>query len=305
MPRIPVPLDTDPGLDDAFAIMLAAQVANIVGITTVSGNAAIQHTTRNALALAQLLELDVPVHQGAAQPLVAPAQHATHIHGEEGFGGVTLPPTGVTVAGTDAADYLLQAASQHEGLWIVAIGPLTNLAVAVQRDPQFASRVAGISIMGGSTSHGNVTAAAEFNIWADPEAADVVFRSGAQLRMCGLNLTRQVLTSPDWLSRLAGMNNPRAALAAELLAYLHTRMLHNTGQPRAPMHDPCAVLAVTHPHLLQLQPRHCVVECKGEHTRGMTLVDARDTRELAPANMDVAYQIDAPAAQQLILDALH
>ena len=250
-------IDCDPGHDDALALLLADHLADVVGITTVSGNAPLPAVTANALGLKTLMQGDVPVHAGAAGPL-APGdgqpRHATHVHGESGLDGVDVPPA-ASPAGDDAVGFLLDASRRETDLWLVAIGPLTNVAAAISRDPGFVGRLAGISIMGGSTRGGNVTAAAEFNIWADPEAADLVFRSGAGIRLCGLNLTHQLKTSAALLERIQAMGSARSTLAAQTVAYLHGRMLALTGEAAAALHDPCAVLAVTHPALFEFQSR--------------------------------------------------
>jgi inosine-uridine nucleoside N-ribohydrolase len=164
--------------------------------------------------------------------------------------------------------------------------------------------LSGISIMGGSVGGGNVTAAAEFNIWADPEAADLVFRSGARIRLCGLNLTHQLKSDAALVERLAGSGSRCGAFAAQLLRFLHERMRALTGEPRAALHDPCAVLAVTHPELFQFEPRPLSVELTGTHTRGMTVVDERfSARDQAP-QIEVAYALDARRALGLLLAAL-
>ena len=154
---VPVVLDCDPGHDDVLAIVTAAHDTELVGITTVAGNAALVHTTRNALATVELMGIDVPVHSGAAGPLVGDARHATHVHGDEGLEGVDVPEPHRAIAGDDAAGFIVETARATPGLWIVAVGPLTNVAVALQRAPALATELAGISIMGGGT-FGNATA---------------------------------------------------------------------------------------------------------------------------------------------------
>lgn len=302
--KLNVIVDTDPGHDDVVAILVAHHFCNLLGITTVSGNVGIELTTRNALALVEHLGVDLPVHKGASRPLVGEAQHAEFVHGETGLGGVDLPPPQLVPVSEDAVAYLLDSSRNTDNLWIVAIGPLTNLALALQQDPEFASRIAGITVMGGSTGAGNVTAAAEFNIWADPEAADVVFRSGARLLMCGLNLTHQIQTSDELVAHLQSRSEPTAALLANLFLYLNDRMEALVGERRSSMHDPCAVLAITHPHLFEFGERAVSVELTGTHTRGMTLVDERTMRRRAEPNVEVAFQIDAQAAWSLILECL-
>ncbi|HEX7022416.1 MAG TPA: nucleoside hydrolase, partial [Trueperaceae bacterium] len=177
-PRVIV--DCDPGLDDAIALMLAARYCQPLGITTVSGNVGLTHTTRNALAIAELLDCDVPVHAGAERPLLVESGHSGYIHGETGLGATTLPAPRKHPASADAVRFIVDTARREEGVWLLALGPLTNIALALRSAPDIVGRLAGISLMGGSTSVGNVTPAAEFNIWADPEAADMVFASGAR-----------------------------------------------------------------------------------------------------------------------------
>jgi inosine-uridine nucleoside N-ribohydrolase len=186
----------------------------------------------------------------------------------------------------------------------VAIGPLTNVARAIERDPGFVQRLAGISIMGGSTAGGNATAAAEFNVWADPEAADVVFRSGARMRLCGLNLTHQLKTSAALLARIEALDTPRARCAAQVVRYLHGRMLELRGEATAALHDPCAVLAVTHPELFEFRRRPVAVELAGTLTRGMTVIDERFSAREVALQVEVAYRIDAVIAFECLFDAL-
>ncbi|MFP6814885.1 MAG: nucleoside hydrolase [Pseudomonadales bacterium] len=301
-------VDCDPGHDDAVALLLAHAYADVLGVTTVSGNAPLEHTTHNALAVLELLGASTPVHSGAARPLVGEPRHATHVHGEDGLGGASLPVLRSDVAGVDAAGFLIQTTRAYSDVWIVAIGPLTNVALALQRDPSLAERVAGISIMGGSATFGNVTAAAEFNIWADPEAADVVFRSGARVRMCGLNLTDQLRTSDSIIVQLRALGTKRADFVADLFEFLHQRMRGLIGVGESALHDPCAVFAVTHPQLLGFRTQAVAVELQGVHTRGMTVVDQRGFRraglETEQTNVEVAYELDADRAMVLVLEAI-
>ncbi len=294
-------IDCDPGHDDAIALILAHQHADVVGITTVSGNAPLAATTANALLVTALLGVDTPVHGGAAQPLVGEAVHAAAVHGESGLGGVDRLAHQRAPASADAVGFLLDAAAPD--IWIVAIGPLTNLALAIDRDPSWPRRVAGIVIMGGSTGVGNVTPVAEFNVFADPEAAARVFAAGARLTMCGLNLTHQLRSDDAMVERLRG-GRPPARFAAQVFDDLHDRMETLTGARAAALHDPCAVLAVTHPHLIGVEPRAVAVELDGALTRGMTVVDQRLGRPRRPPNTAVAYRLDAGPAMELVLAAL-
>lgn len=298
-----VVMDCDPGHDDAIALMVAHRHANVLGITTVSGNAPLADTSRNALALAELAGWQTPVHSGAAAPLSGKPLHATHVHGETGLGGAGLPEPTAPLASEDAVGFLLELSRRVNDLWIVGMGPLTNLALAIERDAAFVRRIAGISIMGGSATCGNVTRTAEFNIWADPEAAAVVFGAGAPLKMCGLNLTSQIRSHDGLIPRLAG-RGPLPELVARLFAFVHDRMQELVGERRAALHDPCAVLALTHPHLLRFEPRAVDVELAGRLTRGMTVVDERTLRRRDPPNVEVGYEIDADAALEVVLEAV-
>lgn len=294
-------IDCDPGHDDAVALILAHLHANVVGITTVSGNAPLVDTTRNALAVVELLGVDTPVHAGAARPLVEAPRHAAVVHGANGLGGVRLKEPSIGPASADAVAFILESTRRMPDTWLVPIGPLTNVAMALQRDPALVTRIAGISLMGGSAAVGNVTPAAEFNVWADPEAADVVFRSGARIRMSGLHLTHQLRSADLQAERLRAHGTPLAGFVAGLLEFLHDRMEDLIGERRAALHDPCAVLAVTHPELFDIEPAAVVVELTGEHTRGMTVVDLRTSRRRAPPNAEVAQRIDAGLAMDLVL----
>ncbi len=292
-------VDCDPGHDDVLAILTAAEYGELVGITTVAGNAALEHTTRNAIVTAELAGIDVPVHAGAAGPLSGPTRDAVHVHGDEGLAGVEIPAARRSAASDDGPGFIVETARARPGLWIVAVGPLTNVALAIQRDPELAQQVAGISIMGGGT-FGNATPAAEFNIWADPEAADVVFASGARIRLCGLDLTHQVCVDDPFLDRLEAAATPICEFTCALLRHYRARILELVDTDLAALHDPCAVLAVTHPDLFEFTNHRVRIELHGTHTRGMTVID----RRVARGPVEVAWRVDAPRALRLIGDAV-
>ncbi len=294
-------LDCDPGLDDAVAILVAAHHGDLVGITTVSGNVGLDHTTRNALAVAEMAELDVPVHQGAARPLVAEARDAARVHGPTGLGDVHLPEPARSAA-PGAVDFISDTARAVDGLQLVAIGPLTNVALALRNDPDLVGRLAGITVMGGSAGGGNVTAAAEFNIWADPEAAAIVFAEGTPVTMVGLNATHQVLFGPPEADRMRAAGPPAGTFAADLVAYAHRRGLE-AGHPATPLHDAVAVIAVTHPRLFATSRRPVAVELRGEHTRGMTVVDDRPSAD-GTGGCDVVRDVQADRVRELVVEAV-
>jgi inosine-uridine nucleoside N-ribohydrolase len=304
-PKPSIILDCDPGHDDAFAIMFAAKHCELLGITSVSGNVGLPLTTHNALIVTQLLNIDVPVHAGAAGPLIGEAAHAPDIHGKTGLGGPKLPKLTRKVASTNAVQFIIETVRNHDDVWLVPVGPLTNIALAIRQAPDIVRRIKGISIMGGSNSHGNRTPAAEFNIYADPEAADVVFTSGANIMMCGLNLTHQFRLGMSEVAAMKKMKNSVADFFGELLEFFLGTYSQRFGVLEAPVHDVCAVLAVTHPDVIHFEPRHVAVELHGEHTRGMTLVDERDFRNVAANyNAQVGISINRKKGIKVLLETI-
>ena len=300
-------IDCDPGHDDAIALILAHTIAHVQGITTVSGNTNIDNTTANALGVCALLESETPVYRGASHPLEREPVFGSQVHGSTGLGDVRLPDHHRVEETSDAVDYLLDGVEKDT--WVVAIGPLTNLALALQRDPDWGNRFAGISLMGGSTTTGNVTAVAEFNIFHDPEAAAIVFASGIPIKMSGLNLTTQFMTDQSTVETLRDSTRqiPKSSHIAEFAANcfenIHNALFAMGRKRRAALHDPCAVLALTHPELLQFEKRSVSVETKGDHTTGMTVVDERYWSRDS-STVEVGYKIDAEAAMSVVLTAL-
>ncbi|MCL4149728.1 UNVERIFIED_CONTAM: hypothetical protein GTU68_007564, partial [Idotea baltica] len=201
-------VDCDPGHDDAVALVAAAYHGDLVGITTVGGNAPLADVTTNALLTCQLFGIDVEVHAGAARPLVAEPRHAPEVHGVSGFAGSSLPELTRTVTSNSAIDYLIETIRGEEGLWLVPIGPLTNVALAFRQAPDLPDRLAGVSFMGGSATFGNHSAVAEFNVLVDPEAAAVVLGSGARIHMAGLDLTHQFPVDDALVSDVAAIDTP-------------------------------------------------------------------------------------------------
>jgi inosine-uridine nucleoside N-ribohydrolase len=305
MSRPAIILDCDPGHDDAIAMIAAARYTEILGITTVSGNVALEQTTRNALITSQILGIDVPVHSGADRPLVAERRHAEFIHGASGLDGPELPPLERRAAGSDAVRFIIDTVRSRDDVWLVAVGPLTNVALALRAAPDLSQRLRGISIMGGGLEYGNVTPAAEFNILADPEAADVVF--GARLRrlMAPLDLTHQFIIDQAAIARVRAVGGNAAAFTAGLLDFYGEAYARAfSGRKEGPLHDPCAVLALTHPELFESKGFHVAVELHGEHTRGMTLADRRGVRSDLQPNTEVMTRMDAAAALEVLLEAV-
>jgi len=304
MSKLPIILDCDPGHDDAIAIVVAAAHTDLLGITTVAGNAPLDRTTRNALIMVDLLGIDVAVHSGASRPLVAPPRHAGYIHGESGLDGADLPEPTKPVASANAVEFIVETCRATEGVWLVPTGPLTNVALALRAAPDLGGRIAGISLMGGGT-FGNRTAAAEFNIWADPDAAAMVFDYGGPLIMSGLDLTHQFQATPERIDLVRAVPGRLAALLADLLVFFSNAYVGNHDNMRgAAVHDPCAVMALTHPQLFQRAERHVVVETRGRHTAGMTLIDERTLLERPEPNCAVLTTVDADAAFDVVVQSI-
>ena len=314
---IPAILDCDTGHDDAMAILLAAGTLDLRGVTTVHGNASVENTTINTCKVLELAGLArVPVAVGAAQPLVRRISHAPGVHGVTGMDGPDLPSPSMQPIDEPAAEFIARTAAEVEGLHLVATGPLTNIGAALRaHGEELASRIAGISLMGGSTGVGNATAVAEFNVWADPDAADLVFRSGIPIRMVGLNVTRQVPATPEHRRRIRALGTRTAHAVAELLDFFSEQLRRRYGLPGASMHDPLAVSALDEPRVLRFEPMQVDVELSGTHTYGMTVCDHRHlsteaagmTRQRAPLghpNAEVAVAVDPERFWQRFIPVL-
>jgi purine nucleosidase len=281
-------LDCDPGIDDALAIAFAHghPGLNLIGITTVAGNVSLAKTTRNALAVSEFIGApSTPVTAGCAAPLVRPALDARTVHGETGLGGAKLPAPQREARSGHAIDYIIDTTRAAPGeITLVATGPLTNIAMAVRKEPRLTGWVKDFVIMGGSSGRGNTTPAAEFNIWADPEAAAAVFGAGWTVTMLGLDVTLKTGATAATLARMGELGS----LGTELLlpALNQYRAASEPGGP--PVHDVCAVVYVAEPTLFGLRPGRVEVETAGRLTAGMTVTDfqAQDLNALVAMTID-------------------
>jgi purine nucleosidase len=285
-------LDCDPGLDDALALLLAHGDPNIelVAVTTVGGNVSLEKTTKNALELREYVGFpDVPVAAGAGEPLTGAVKSAEHVHGEDGLGDVTLPRAVLPAAQIHAIDLIIETIRNAPGeIHLVATGPLTNIALALRKEPRLPEWVASFTIMGGSYTRGNATPAAEFNIYADPEAAAEVFAVGWRVTMVGLDLTLQAVVDEGIVDRMHQLGRLGVELIAPLATFW-TNPLEDEWDGQA-LHDVCAVAYVARPDLFTVKPARVDVELVGEFTRGMTVVDFHSDRPnaLVPMKLDVA-----------------
>ena len=296
----PILLDCDPGHDDAIALLLAlgSPELELLGVTTVAGNQTLEKTTANAIRVLELAGADVPVAAGAERPLVREPFVAAFVHGETGLDGPDLPPAQGRPVDEHAVDFL---AERIDGTTLVATGPLTNVALLLARHPEASPE--RIVLMGGAIAEGNVTPAAEFNIWADPEAAARVFASGLEVTMVGLDVTHQALLTDDHARRLRENGGRIGGVVADLLEFysaFHKRVYDFGGSP---IHDAVAVAEVIRPELLELRELNVEIDCESTLCRGRTVVDVwkRTARE---PNAHVAVGIDAPGFVELLLERL-
>lgn len=310
MPKHRIIIDCDPGHDDMAAIVLAASSPDIeiAAFTTACGNAPIAKVTYNALRIVEALRLDVPVHAGAEFPLRHRYLYPTTFHGESGLdsAGADLPRPTRQADPLPAADAIIALADRHPGeITLVAIGPMTNLALALMRRPDVGQKLRQVVFMGGSTGAGNVTPAAEFNIWADPEAADIVFRSGVPLVMFGLNVTHQTEFGRNDLARLhAEGHGPFADI---MQFYCDVHYAHaGADAPGAPLHDPCAIAWLIRPELFRLEAHHghVIVSEGPEYGRTVVMPSDQSGREAGAAAVDVAVSVDGPELTELVTVAL-
>ena len=297
MKRFPVILDCDPGVDDAVAILLAKQLPelDVRAITTVAGNVEVEKTYANAHRILHVAKWEVPVYMGAAGPLVGTQVTATGIHGADGLGGVEVPGAVVpSVPEERAWDVIYREAVAAGGaLELIAVGPLTNLAIAFAKYRELPKLIRRIVIMGGAATLGNTTPAAEFNIYADPEAAEMVFQSGVPVHMVGLDVTLKSYLTASEIDAIAALGSEQAkffhGILQNVLAF-STKL----GLPGVSMHDPAAVLYAVDASLFQAEEAGVHVECKGSITRGKTVTDLYSDAQFEK-NAYVVTEVDRPA----------
>ena len=281
MEKKKVILDCDPGHDDAFAIMLAVQHLDVLGITTIGGNCTLENVTKNALKVLEVLGKPQNKH---------------------------------------AVDFIIDTVMNTDDVTLIATGPLTNIACAIHREPRIVERVKELSIMGGSVTFGNWTPTAEFNIFVDPEAAYKVFHSGMHVKMSGLNLTRQCCLTAEHVAEFRKIGTKAANLAADLTEFFIDSTVKSAKLTGANMHDACAVAWLIDPNLIKSAEMHIDIELKGELTRGMTVCDYRHLRGVDPAidlyrepqmdfrgekpNAEAALELDFPGFMELLYTTL-
>ena len=300
----PIVIDCDPGHDDAIALLLAlaSPEVELLGVTTTFGNQTIEKTTANALRVLELAgRTDVPVARGAAQPLARPLAVAAHVHGDSGLDGPALPPPSIAPVDLPAVEWLAAAvASSPQPVTLVPTGPLTNVARYLEEHGP--AGIERIVLMGGAIAEGNMTPAAEFNIWADPEAAQFVFGAGLDVTMIGLDVTHKAVTGPDVQRRLREAGSI-GVFVAELVDFFTVYHRHTYGWEGAPIHDAVAVAHVIRPGLVETKLRNVEVERLSELCRGRTVVDLW-LRTDRPPNAHVGVDLDGDAFFDLLVERI-
>ena len=302
--KIPVILDGDPGHDDAIAWVLAnaSPMLDIKAVTSVCGNQTIEKTTYNAGRIMTLIGLDAPLAMGRVKPLVADAIIAPTVHGNSGLDGPALPEPKNKPVSQDACTLMAQILeASEEPVALVPTGPLTNIATLLLLYPHLKSKIKHIYLMGGGIEFGNWTPAAEFNILVDPEAADIVFRSGVPITMAGLDVTERALVFPEDFERIRAVGNPVSKVVAEWLDFFYG-FHRSIGYPGAPIHDAVAVAALVRPELLTIKEMYVEIETTGDYCRGATVGDRLNVLN-KPANARVIMDIDRQGFVDLLVEA--
>ena len=301
----PIIIDCDPGVDDAIALMLALRSPelSVQAVTVVAGNVPLELTQRNARQICELLGRDdVPIYAGCPRPLVRSLITAEDIHGKTGLEGATLPSPQLPLQPTHAVSYLIDTLrATEEPLTFATLGPLTNLAVALIQAPDIIQGIDRIVMMGGGITHGNITPVAEFNIYVDPHAAQVVFDAGIPVTLLSLDITHQVLTTPARLDAIRRLGNPVSDIATAVLSHYGKADEEKLGTVGAPLHDPCVIAYLLRPDLFTTYQGQVQVELASPLTLGQTVVS------LAKADhpvVDIIDSVDAAGIYELLTKRL-
>lgn len=300
-------LDCDPGHDDAVAMLLAHAnpAIDLLAVTTVGGNQTLEKVTGNALRLATVYGMHgVPIAAGCTRPLIRPVETAPDCHGESGLDGVVLPEP-VELDGRHAVDLIIETIMAHEPgeVTLVPTGPLTNIALAVRKEPRIVERVREVVLMGGGLHVGNWSAVAEFNIKVDPEAAHIVFGEKWPITMVGLDLTHQALATDEVAARIEALGGPVAEFVLGLFTFFRKAYQDSQGFEFPPVHDPCTIAYLIDPSIVKTVRVPIEVELSGAHTTGMTVADFRS----APGpdcHTQAATELDFDGFWNLVIDAI-
>ena len=306
MNKYPMLLDCDTGVDDAVAILLTKYLntLELKAVTTVAGNVEVEHTTRNTLQVLELAGMEhIPVYRGAEKPLLCEAVTAHHVHGQNGLNEMILPQPKRKPEAMPAWDAIYEYAKKYEGeLVVIAIGPLTNLALAIAKYKELPGLLKRIVIMGGAAVGGNVTPSAEFNVYADPEAADMVFTCGAPVYMCGLDVTMRAYLTAEELDEIAALGSKQAVFTRDvmqgILKFYRTYKLGGVA-----FHDPVTVLYADDDSYFQTDFAGVRVETKGKLTRGKTVTDLYSDKQMEH-NAYVVTNLDREVFKQHVFEIM-
>lgn len=306
----PIIIDCDPGQDDAVALLLAMASPGeleILGITTVAGNVPLALTQRNARMMCDIAgRQETPVYAGCDRPVLREPVTAEYIHGDTGIDGIDVFDPETPLKDQHAVDFIVDTllAADEASITLVPTGPLTNIGTAIQREPRIVDRIRQLVIMGGAMREGgNRSPSAEFNILADPHAADIVFGCGRPITAMGLDVTHQVLSTRERVARIRALGNPVAEATAGMLGFFHRYDTKKYGSEGAPLHDPCTIAFLLEPDLFRTRACNLSVETESELTIGHTAVDFWHVTD-RPHNVDWAYEIDADNFYNLLIDRL-
>ncbi len=306
MKKIPVIIDCDPGVDDTAALLLAHQMPEleILAVTTVAGNVSVDKTTINAMRVRMASGAGYPVFSGAEHPMFREPVTASGVHGEDGFGGVEMEIPDDEIPAEKAWDAMYRIAKEQKGeLTIVATGPMTNLGIALSKYKELPQLVKRIVIMGGAAIGGNVTPAAEFNIYVDPEAADMLFQSGIPVYMCGLDVTMKAYITPEELKKVGALGSPQAKLFHDVFQNLQKKALEEWEQPGVALHDPVAVMYAADDSIFETHHVGIRVETKGEITLGKTVTDLYSDKQMEH-NAYIVMDVDRDAFLKKVMDLM-
>lgn len=309
MNRIPIIIDTDPGQDDALAILLALAASDrldLLGITTVAGNVGVALTTANALRILEVAgRTDVPVHRGASRPLLRKLCTAEYICGPDGLAGAGLPPPTIKARDQHAVPFIIETLRKapDRSVTLCPIGPLTNLALVFAQEPDLAARVERIVIMGGARDMGNITPAAEFNFYVDPHAAHIVLNLGVPIVLFGLHATHQAVCTLEHVARIMALDTKVARAVAGMTSRPRPNAKVRLGVQGHPQHDPCVIAWLLWPELFTGRDCHVAVETCSEETIGRSTIDWWGSGK-RPPNAHVIERIEADGFFERLIGAL-
>ena len=301
-------IDCDPGIDDVIAISLAIaneDKLNILGISTVAGNQSIEKVTNNALKLVSFFDKNIKVAQGSKCPLIREKTVAKYVHGDTGMGNYELPPSKFSLYSNNAITFLRDTILNADGkVTLVPIGPLTNIALLIKTFPEVIDKIELLSIMGGATIGGNRTSCAEFNVWADPEAARIVFDSNIPIVMSGLNITHQTGLDKDDIKNLLNSQGAVSHMVGEILDF-YLKGDHVNGGTFAPIHDACSIMYLIHPEIYEYKHMEVKVDCSEGLSRGNTVTDVRDWISYDESYPKVLLHVDSDKFKELLIEYIY